>query len=76
MPTPIQKKKEAAIALPIETITREPDEKEEQEYDSLESAAEDLLHALQSKDAKGISIALRAAFEIMDSEPHYEGEHI
>ena len=55
-------------------MKREPDE--EPEYDSLESAAEELSTAIHSKDIKGIAMALRAAFEIMDSEPHEEGEHI
>ena len=39
-------------------------------------AAEDLCKALKSEDYLAIAKALRAAFEIADSEPHAEGEHI
>ncbi len=41
----------------------------------LHAASEDLIRALNAKDAHGVSAALRAAFEILDSEPHVEGEH-
>lgn len=55
-------------------IKRESDH--EEEYDTLESAAEDLVNAVHSKDIKAVAAALRAAFELCDSEPHEEGEHI
>lgn len=42
----------------------------------LMSAASDLLSALESKNIKGITAALQAAFEIMDASPHVEGEHL
>jgi hypothetical protein len=48
---------------------------EDFEYDSLHSAAHDLMMALEAKDASAIAQALRAAFEICDSEPHIEGPH-
>lgn len=70
----LKDKKEASIALPSDSIQREPDE--EQEYDFMESAAEDLCHAITSKDYKAIAEALRAAFDIMESQPHEEGPHI
>jgi len=70
----LKQAKEASVSAVPETMKREPDE--EPEYDSLESAAEELSTAIHSKDIKGIAMALRAAFEIMDSEPHEEGEHI
>lgn len=44
--------------------------------ESLHSASADLLAAFHAKDVKAISAALKAAFEICDSEPHEEGEHI
>lgn len=70
---PWNKKKEAAAAaMPIQK--REHDE--DFEYDSMESAADDLLMALEKKDSKGIAAALRAAFDLFDSEPHVEGPHI
>lgn len=44
--------------------------------DSVLSAASDLLHAIETKNTKLIAIALRAAFEILDNEPHEEGPHL
>lgn len=53
------------------------DEHEEGEHESgLMSAAEDLIKAVHSKDIKAVASALKSAFEISDSEPHVEGEHI
>ena len=49
---------------------------EDQEYDSLESAAQELIDAVKAEDVKGAAMALRSAFELMGSEPHQEGEHI
>jgi len=66
---------EASSSGPVESMERKPDEGKEEEYDSLESAAEDLCNAIEAKDYKAAAVALRAAFELMDSEPHYEGEH-
>jgi len=71
---PFQKKKEASVSAPVEVIKRESDEPEE--YDYLESCGHDLLSAVEAKDPKGIAVALRAAFEICDSQPHEEGPHV
>jgi len=68
----LKHKQEASVSGPVESIKREHDE----DYDMLESAAEDLCKALEAKDYPKIAEALRAAFEIMESEPHEEGEHI
>lgn len=76
MPLPFLKKKEASVSVPSEVQLRESDSEEDSDYDSLEAAAEDLTHAIASKDLKGVAAALRAAFQILDSEPHEEGEHI
>ncbi len=62
--------KKASASAPIESVQREPDE--EKEYDSLHSAAEDLMHAMGSKDIGAIADALRSAFEICESYPHEE----
>lgn len=64
----------AASSEPVEPVKRKPDE--ESEFDSLESAAEDLCHAVEAKDYKAIASALRAAFELMEEEPHQEGPHV
>ncbi len=39
-------------------------------------AAEELCKAIEAKDYAGAAAALRAAFELLESEPHHEGEHI
>lgn len=71
---PFLKSKEASVSMPADTIKREPDDGAE--YDALESAADDLIAAIHSKDAKGVAAALRAAFELAESQPHEEGPHI
>lgn len=63
--------KDAGTTTLPESVKRDHDE----DYDMLESAAEDLMSAVHSKDIKGIASALRAAFEICDSQPHEEGPH-
>lgn len=53
------------------------DEGKENETDAgLVSAAEDMISAMHMKDAKALADAMKAAFEIMESMPHEEGEHI
>lgn len=46
------------------------------DHDGLEACADDLMRASASGDKKAFASALRAAFEILDSEPHVEGEHL
>lgn len=62
------------------TKVREPDQKPDENQDDgdagLMSAAQDLVNAIQAGDPKGCAQALRAAFQILDSEPHDEGEHL
>jgi len=71
---PYKNYRDGASSQPVETIKRDSDE--EQEFDSLESAAEDLCKAIEAKDYKAIAVALRAAFELLESEPHEEGPHV
>jgi hypothetical protein len=66
---------EGSASAPVESVERKPDE-ESEDYDALESAAEDLCHAIEAKDYKAAAAALRAAFELCDTEPHKEGPHI
>lgn len=68
-----KKIKEAGAAGPVESVKREPDT--EAEFDAMESAAEDLMNAVHSKDVKAVASALKAAFLLADSEPHEEGPH-
>lgn len=71
----LKKSKEAGVQGPVDSIKREHDEDKEQEFDAMEAVAEDLINALHSKDIKGAAAALKAAFEIADSQPHIEGPH-
>lgn len=68
---PFLKKSQESTAAPSEPVMREHDD----EFDSMEVAAQDVLHAVESKNAKALASALRAAFELCDSEPHNEGPH-
>jgi hypothetical protein len=68
--------KDAGIAG-VMTIHRNPDKEEShEEHDGVHMAARDLIDAVKADDVKGVAAAMRAAFEIMDSEPHVEGEHV
>lgn len=71
MPLPFLKTKEASISVTPEAVKRKPDN-EEKEYDYLDSASDDLIAAIQSRDTKGVTAALRAAFELMEQSPHEE----
>lgn len=71
---PVQKKKEASVSTPPDVIRREPDE--EKEFDVMEAVAADLLEAIRKHDVQGCAEALRAAFELQDSQPHEEGPHV
>lgn len=43
---------------------------------ALESACIKLLAAIEHKHVQDLRDALREAFQVLDSEPHVEGEHI
>lgn len=70
----LKKNQEASASAPIEAVKREPDEGAD-DYDSLESAVSDLFEAYKSNDLKAGAAALRAAFDLYESEPHHEAEH-
>lgn len=53
-----------------------PGEDKDSDFDGLEAAADDIMRASAAGDKKAYAAALRAAFEILDSEPHVEGEHL
>ena len=54
---------------------RKPDKKQEDsEDDGLEVAMLDLAEALGTKDKKAAAAAFRAAFQILETEPHSEAE--
>ena len=59
------------------TETRKPDEnsakpEESNDNEGLEMAAQDLIDAVHNKDPKAAASAMRAAFELMESQPHEE----
>lgn len=73
MALPWQKNKEGGAVGPVDRKVREHDE--DHDFDTMHAAAFDLKEALKNDDVQAIAAALRAAFQIMDSEPHEEGEH-
>lgn len=44
--------------------------------EGLMSAAEDIIASLEAKDPEALMHALSSFFQICDSEPHEEGEHM
>ncbi len=78
MPLPFLKPKAAAGLI---IAQRKPDGASNlegmdgEEDQGLNAAAADLIRAIHSKDEAGVVSALRAAFELMEEEPHEEGEH-
>ncbi len=73
---PYLKEHEVAGGGPSEKIERKPDEESDGEFDSLEGAMSELHSALNAKDYKGAAEIFRSAFELLDSQPHVEGEHV
>jgi hypothetical protein len=47
---------------------------EGQEDEGLDACSEDLIRAVHAKDAKGVSSALKAAFELLDDDSDQESE--
>lgn len=57
---------------------RAPDTKPEEsktDDSGIDACAEDLIQAIHARDVKAAAEAIKAAFEILDSEPHEEGSH-
>jgi len=42
----------------------------------LELCANELMSGVQAKDSKKVVEAMRAMFQMLDAEPHLEGEHV
>lgn len=63
---------EGSVSLPADTIKREPDELSEEPFDSLEVAMKELFDA--KTDAERAA-AFRAAFDLLEKEPHEEVSH-
>ncbi len=60
---------------------RKPDGSTEEQHsegnegEGLDACSEALIRAVNAKDAKSVSAAIRDAFQILESEPHEEGPH-
>ncbi len=67
---PFMKFKEGSVSAPVESVTREPDE--EKEPDSLEVAMKELFSAKTDSER---AAAFRAAFDLLEIQPHEEGPH-
>lgn len=74
------KKKMASIIVGADVADRNREEYEERagepDGDSLHYAASDLMKAFHAKDVVALKEALQSFFEICDSMPHSEGEHL
>lgn len=66
------RKPEGSVSAPVDPIKRGSDYGDDG-YDILDSAANDLIVAVHMKDIKAVAEALRAAFDICESQPHNEG---
>ena len=72
---PFLKKKTQQPGIAVEYRSPDDDESEPNKDEPLEACAEDLIRCVASSDKAGVAKALRAAFDILDSEPHEEGPH-
>ena len=76
---PFMKKKQEVGGSGVIIKTRPSDKPDENQDDSsagIEACAKDLIDAVHARDIQGAASAIKAAFEILDSMPHEEGEHI
>lgn len=73
---PFQKNKEASVSVAPDVIKRDSDEPKEDHDYGLEACGSDLIAAVKSGDASAVGAALKAAFELCDSQPHQEGPHV
>lgn len=79
MALPWLKHKHQAAGISVQY--RKPDENmaeggEADQDHGLRAAAKDLMAAIHSNDSEKLMHALKAAFEILDSQPHEEGPHL
>lgn len=74
MQLPFLDKKRMAGSI-SESVSKSEENQELKISEELKVAAEDLISAIHAKDAKKAAMALKAAFLIMESEPHEEAEH-
>jgi len=71
-------KKKQQTGLIIQQLRKpDPETEDQSEGESgIRTCASDLLKAVEAKSIDGIAEALKSAFEILDSQPHVEGDHL
>jgi hypothetical protein len=78
MMLPFFKPKAASVGLIVSE--RKPDSYpepiDENNDAGLDACSADLILAVHAKSIKAVTAALKAAFELLDSQPHVEGPHI
>jgi hypothetical protein len=68
--------KEVSVSVPTGKIERKSDDNKDQDFDEFHQVAEELINAIHSKDVKTTAEVLKAAFDLADSMPHFEGPHL
>lgn len=75
----LKQKRESGVIMRVRSpdgISSEQSSEDSNSDEGLMMAAEDICKGVESKDYKRIAAAFRAAFEILDSQPHEEGPHL
>ena len=54
----------------------EPDGEVKEDANEVHAIAQELIEAVHNHDVAGVADALKAAFELLDMEPHAEGPHL
>jgi hypothetical protein len=72
----LSKKRQNAGVIVQERAPDEKPEENQEDNSGIEACAKDLIDAVHAQNIKGAADAIKAAFEILDSQPHEEGEHI
>ena len=67
---PFAKRQEGSVSMPSEKLHYE--SPEAIEPDVMEYVASDILSAIESKDTKALAEALKACFDLYESQPHQE----
>lgn len=70
----LKRNQDASASSPVESVERKPDEPNE-EFDGLEGAMRELQEALSKKDYKEAASCFRAAFDLLEMQPHDEISH-
>ena len=75
MPLPFLKPKKVAGLIVAQRLPDGGKKELHEEDQGLKACSADLIRAVHAKDEDGVAAAIRAAFEILDAQPHVEGEH-